>query len=71
MKKIKYPIKFLCKTSGYKFKAYCEIEDDGYDYYGLGDTKKEATEDLIKTLNDLTSNAYKCIKKPEPYLIII
>ena len=69
-KEAKYPIKFKCKTSGYKFKAYCEIADDGYDYYGLGDTKKKATDDLIKTLNVQSSYTWKCIEKPEPYLII-
>ena len=72
MKKVKYPIKFLCKSKGYKFEATCEVENCNNDYcYGLGNTLKEVTEDLIITLKCYTPYTWKCIEKPKPHLIKI
>ena len=47
--KEKYPIKFICKTSGYKFKASCKIGYNGSDYvyWDVGDTLKEAVDSFI------------------------
>ena len=69
--KEKYPIKFICKTSGYKFKASCKIGYNGSDYvyWDVGDTLKEAVDSLIESLNEYSSYTYECIEKPRPYLI--
>ena len=70
MKK-EYPIKFLCKTSGYKFKVSCKVDYDGIDYVycGIGNTLKEAVNNLMEFLNDNDTYTYKCIEKPKPHLI--
>ena len=49
MKK-EYPITFICKTSGRKFEASI-IGNNPTDFgLGLGDTLKEATDDLLNTM---------------------
>ena len=70
MKK-EYPITFLCKTSGYKFKASCKVDYDDiyYVYNGVGDTLKEAVNSLIESLNNHCIYIYECIEKPKPHLI--
>ena len=73
MKKVKYPIKFLCKTSGNKFKASCKVDYDDiyYVYYGVGNTLKEAVNSLIESLNNYSSFTYKCIKKRQMIFMYI
>ena len=69
MEKVKYPIKFLYKTSNRKFGASI-IGDNPTDFgLGLGDTLKEAVDDLLKTMNAFTPHTWKCVEKPKPHLI--
>ena len=70
MKK-EYPITFIYKASSHKFEASI-IGNNPSDFdfgLGLGDTIKEATDDLLKTMNDFTPYTWKYVKKPKLYLI--
>ena len=70
MKKVKYLITFICKPTGFKFKALLPQEDFREDkgFYGLGDTMEEAADHLIEILDNWTSKTYKYIEKPKPHL---